>query len=399
MLPFSDKGAKNLEFERVKVKLADKRDYYEVLGVDKNSSEDEIKKAYRKLAKKYHPDLNPGDKASEQKFKEVNEAYDVLSDQSKRSKYDQFGHGGMDSGYGSGGYSYYSESPFGSDIDLGDIFGSFFGGFGGTRTRRDSRVRGSDIEITVNISFLEAAKGCIRKIAYERIETCSKCSGSGAKPGTSLKTCSTCGGKGQIVMNQRTPFGIMQTSRTCERCGGAGTIIEFPCDHCSGKGRIHAKTEIEVNIPAGVSNKQILNVTGKGNAGKNGAESGDLHLYINVASHPIFERRDYDVWCDIPITFSQAALGADIIVPTIEGKVECHIREGTQNSDVFKLKGKGIPKLHGRGKGDQFVKVHIEVPKNLTSLQQKALKEFEYTLTEKNYQKRKSFFDRIKELF
>ena len=399
MLPCSDKGARNLEFERVKMKLADKRDYYEILGVNKNSSEDEIKKAYRRLAKKYHPDLNPGDKESEQKFKEVNEAYDVLSDQSKRSKYDQFGHAGTDPNYGAGGYSYYSESPFGSDIDLGDIFGSFFGGFGGARTRPNSRVRGSDIEMTVNISFLEAAKGCTRKIAYERIESCDKCSGTGAKPGTSPKTCAACGGKGQIVMNQRTPFGIMQTSRTCERCGGTGKTIEIPCGRCGGQGRVRAKTEIEVNIPAGVSSKQILNVAGKGNAGKNGAEPGDLHLYINVAPHSIFKRRDYDVWCDIPITFSQAALGADIIVPTIEGKVECHVREGTQNGDVFKLKGKGIPKLHGRGNGDQFVKVHIEVPKNLTSVQQKALKEFENTLTEKNYQKRKSFFDRIKELF
>lgn len=382
-----------------------KRDYYDVLGVSKGASDDEIKKAYRKLAKKYHPDLNQGDKTAEQKFKEVNEAYDVLSDKTKRGRYDQFGHAGTDPNFGGGGAGgfggYYSGSPFGDDIDLGDIFGSFFGGFGGGRSRRDSNAprRGSDVEVTVNISFLEAAKGCTKKIFYEHVDSCSKCSGTGAKPGTSSKTCAACGGKGQITMNQKTPFGIMQTSRTCEKCGGSGTVIESPCEFCGGRGKVRSKKEIEVNIPAGISSRQILNVSGRGDAGKNGGEPGDLHLYINVAAHPFFERRDYDVWCEIPITFSQAALGADVLVPTIDGKVECHIHEGTQNGDVFKLKGKGIPKLHGRGNGDQYVKVHIEVPRNLTSYQKKALGEFENTLSEKNYQKRKSFFDRIKNLF
>ncbi len=384
--------------------MPEKRDYYDVLGVSKGASEDEIKKAYRKLAKKYHPDLNPGDKTAEQKFKEVGEAYDVLSDKSKRSRYDQFGHAGTDPNYGggsSGGYSYYSESPFGSDIDLGDIFGSFFGGFGGGRTRRDGNAprRGSDVEITVNISFLEAAKGCKKKISYNNIDTCKKCGGSGARPGTSPKTCSICGGRGQVTVNQRTPFGMMQTTRTCDSCHGSGKIIDSPCMDCGGNGKVRLNKEIEVSIPAGISNNQILNVSGKGDAGRNGGEHGDLHLYINVAPHPVFERKDYDVWCEIPITFSQAALGADIVVPTIDGKVECHVHEGTQNGDIFKLKGKGIPKLHGRGCGDEFVKVHIEVPKNLTSYQRKALNEFEKTLTEKNYQKRKSFFDRIKNLF
>lgn len=402
MLPFSDEGAVYLNFERVNVNLSDKRDYYEVLGVNKNSTEDEIKKAYRKLAKKYHPDLNPNDKSAEQNFKEVNEAYDVLSDKSKRSRYDQFGHAGTDPNYGQGsggGYGFYSDSPFGADIDLGDIFGSFFGGFGGSRGRQERYSRGADIEIAVNISFLEAAKGCSKKISYDCIEKCTVCSGSGAKAGTSPKTCSTCGGKGQVVVSQRTPFGIMQTTRTCEKCGGTGEIIDSPCTNCGGKGRLRNKKEIEVNIPAGISNHQILNVSGKGNAGKHGAPSGDLHLYINVAPHPVFERKDYDVWCEIPITFSQAALGADIVVPTIDGKVECHVHAGTQNGDVFKLKGKGIPKLHGRGTGDQFIKVHIEVPKNLNVSQQKALREFENSLSDKNYQKHKSFFDRIKSLF
>lgn len=382
--------------------MSEKRDYYEVLGVNKNASADEIKKAYRRLAKQYHPDLNPGDKTSEQKFKEVNEAYDVLSDQSKKSRYDQFGHAGTDPNYGggSGGYGYYSENPFGADFDLGDIFGSFFGGFGGARSSRyDGPRRGTDVEVSLNISFLEAAKGCTKKVSYENIDTCSKCSGTGAKHGTSAKTCGACGGRGQTVISQRTPFGTMQTTRTCDRCGGAGKVIETPCEHCAGKGRVRTRKEIEVNVPAGVNNKQILNVSGRGNAGKNGAESGDLHIYINVESHPVFERKEYDVWCEVPITFSQAALGANIVVPTIDGKVEYQIHKGTQNGDIFKLKGKGIPKLHGRGNGDQFVKVHIEVPKSLTMSQEKLLREFEETLTEKNYQRRRSFFDRIRGLF
>ena len=381
--------------------MSEKRDYYEVVGVDKNSSEDEIKKAYRKLAKKYHPDLNPGDETAEMKFKEVSEAYDVLSDKTKKARYDQFGHASTDPNYGaSGGYNYYSENPFGADIDLGDIFGSFFGGFGGGRSKYSNvSRRGTDVEITVNISFIEAAKGCRKKINYEKIETCRKCSGTGAKEGTSPKKCTTCNGLGQVVVNQRTPFGVMQTSRTCSSCGGSGKIIETPCTACAGNGRVRNKKEIEINIPAGIDSKQILNVSGQGNAGKNGAESGDLHIYINVASHPVFERKDYDVWCDVPITFSQAALGADIVVPTIDGKVEYHVHEGTQNGDVFKLRGKGIPKLHGRGCGDQFVKVHIEVPRNLSASQKKALSEFENALTEKNYQKRRSFFDRLRNLF
>ncbi len=261
--------------------MAEKRDYYEVLGLNKNASEDDIKKAYRKLAKKYHPDLNQGDKSAEQKFKEVSEAYDILSDKTKKAQYDQFGHAGTDPGYGGGrsGYSYYSESPFGPDIDLGDIFSSFFGGFGGGRSSRystNASRRGADVEITLSISFLEAAKGCVKKIVYDHIENCGSCAGSGAKKGTSPKTCSACGGLGQVVVNQHTPFGVMQTSRTCSKCFGAGKIIESPCPDCSGKGRIRAKKEIEVNIPAGVSSKQILNVTERGDAGKNGGEAGDL---------------------------------------------------------------------------------------------------------------------------
>ncbi len=384
--------------------MSGKRDYYEVLGVTKGASDDEIKKAYRKVAKKYHPDLNPGDKEAEQKFKEANEAYDILSDKTKKARYDQFGHAGTDPNYGgghSGGYSYYGGNPFGDDFDLGDIFGSFFGGFGGGRTRRNSNAprQGSDVEVTINISFLEAAKGCAKKIVYNHIENCKSCNGSGAKKGTEPKNCGTCGGSGHVVINQRTPFGVMQTTRTCDSCGGKGKIIDNPCPNCSGKGKARERKEIEINIPAGVSSKQILNVSGRGDAGINGGPAGDLHVYINVEKHPVFERKDYDVWCEIPITYAQAALGSDIIVPTIDGKVQYHIHEGTQNGDIFRLKGKGIPKLHGHGTGDEFVKIHIEVPRSLSENQKKALSDFEKSLTEKNYQKRKSFFDRIKSLF
>lgn len=386
-------------------RLSEKRDYYEVLGVGKDASDDEIKKAYRKLAKKYHPDLNPGDKTAEQNFKEANEAYDVLSDKTKRSNYDQFGHAGADQNYGGGAgeYGYYGGNPFGDDIDLGDIFSSFFGGFGGSggRNRRHSNAphRGSNVEITLNISFLEAAKGCSKKISYDCTETCKSCSGTGAKSGSVPKKCATCGGSGQVVINQRTPFGVMQTVRTCENCHGQGKVNDNPCLTCGGQGKNKVRKQIEVNIPSGINNKQILNVTNRGNAGTNGGEPGDLHVYVNVSPHSIFERKDYDVWCSVPITYTQAALGADITVPTIDGKVQYHIHEGTQNGDVFKLKGKGIKKLHGYGVGDEYVKVHIEVPKNLTETQRGLLRDFEKSLTEKNYQKRKSFFDRLKELF
>lgn len=384
--------------------MPEKKDYYEVLGVNKSASDDEIKKAYRKLAKKYHPDLNPGDKTAEQNFKEVNEAYDVLSDKTKKARYDQFGHAGTDPNYGgggAGGYSYYGGSPFGDDIDLGDIFSSFFGGFGGGRSRSRSNMprRGSDVECEINISFLEAAKGCTKKVAYYSVDKCGECGGTGARKGTSPKVCTACGGRGHVVVNQRTPFGVMQTSRTCDKCHGEGKIIENPCPTCSGKGRVRKRKEIEVNIPAGINSKQILNVPGRGNAGVRGGENGDLQIYVNVAQHSVFERKDYDVWCDVPITYSQAALGADITVPTIDGKVEYHIHEGTQNGDIFRLKGKGIPKLHGRGSGDQYVKVHVEVPRNLSEAQKGILRDFEKTLTEKNYQKRRTFFDRLKDLF
>ena len=313
--------------------MADKRDFYEVMGVPKNASEDEIKKAYRKKAKQYHPDLNPGDKEAETKFKEVNEAYEVLSDKEKRARYDQFGHAGVDPNFGAGAGG---GSPFGEDIDLGDIFSSFFGGFGGGSRRQNPNAprRGADTETVINISFEEAAKGCTKQVTYQNVDTCKECGGSGAQKGTSPKTCPTCNGSGQVRINQRTPFGVMQTARTCDRCGGTGKIIENPCRACSGNGRVRTNKTVEVNIPAGINDDQVLNVARHGNAGINGGPAGDLHVYVNVRPHPIFERKGDDVWCEMPLTFTQAALGAEVTVPTLDGKVSYSVHEGTQPGDV-----------------------------------------------------------------
>lgn len=376
--------------------MADKRDYYEVLGVEKSASDDEIKKAYRQAAKKYHPDLHPGDKEAEEKFKEVNEAYEVLSDKEKKARYDQFGHAGVDPNYGAGG----AGSPFGQDIDFGDIFSSFFGGFGGRRSANPNAPRrGSDIETQLYISFEEAAKGCKKTVQYQAVSTCKDCNGTGAQKGTSPKTCSACGGRGQVTINQRTPFGVVQTSRPCDACKGRGKIIETPCRTCNGRGQVRRKKTVEVNIPAGINDDQVLNVSGHGNSGTNGGPAGDLHVYIGIRPHPIFERRGDDVWCDLPITFTQAALGATVTVPTLDGKASYDIHEGTQPGDIFKLKGKGVQHLGSKGRGDQYVKVVIEVPKNLNSKQKQLIREFDSAVSEKNYQKRKGFMDKLKDIF
>ena len=382
--------------------MADKRDYYEVLGLSKSASVDEIKKAYRKLAKQYHPDLNPGDKSAEAKFKEVNEAYEVLSDSDKKARYDQFGHAGVDPNFGAS--AGYSGNPFGQDIDLGDIFGSFFGGgfsggFSGRKANPNAPRRGSDTEAVVNITFDEAAKGCKKQVSYQNIETCSECKGSGAESGSSPKTCPTCNGTGQVRINQRTPVGSIQTTRTCDRCHGRGKVIEKPCKKCNGNGRVRVKKTIEVNIPAGIKDDQILNVTAKGNSGINGGPAGDLHVYVNIKPHELFERKGDDIWCELPVTFTQAALGYEVSVPTLDGKVSYSLREGTQPGDVFKLKGKGMPHLGGRGRGDQYVKITIEVPRNLSQKQREILKEFDTHASEKNYQRRTSFFDKLKNMF
>lgn len=378
--------------------MADKRDYYEVLGVQKGASDDEIKKAYRACAKKYHPDLHPGDKECEEKFKEVNEAYEVLSDSDKKARYDQFGHAGVDSNYGAGAGG--AGSPFGQGIDIDDIFSSFFGGFGGRHSNNaNAPMRGSDIETTVYISFEEAAKGCKQTINYSCVTTCDDCHGTGAQPGTSPKTCSSCGGSGRVTINQRTPFGVVQTQRTCDACHGRGKIVDNPCKKCGGSGKQRRNKTVDVTIPAGIKDQQILNVSGRGNSGTNGGPAGDLHVYVNVRPHPVFERRGDDVWCEVPITFTQAALGADVVVPTLDGKVSYTVREGTQPGDVFRLKGKGIQRLGGRGRGDQYVRVTVEVPKNLNGKQKELIKQLDGATGDKNYAKRRNFFDKIKKMF
>ena len=384
----------------------EKRDYYEVLGVDKSVSDDELKKAYRKMAKKYHPDLNPGDKQAEQKFKEVNEAYEVLSDKEKRARYDQFGHAGVDPNFGAGGaggaYGGGFTGDFGDLGDLGDIFSSFFGGgfgTGGRRANPNAPRRGNDTAASVNLSFEEAAKGCRKTVKVTKIENCKECGGSGAEKGTTAKTCPVCHGSGQVSSAQRTPFGVMQTQKVCDNCHGSGKIIDKPCHVCAGKGRIRHTVEQTVDIPAGIDDGQIINVRGGGDAGANGGPSGDLRINVNVRPHPIFERDGYDVYCEIPITFAQAALGAEVVVPTLDGKVKLNIHEGTQPGDEFKLRGKGVQRLKYSGRGDQYVKVAVEVPKELTKAQKDKLKEFESLCGEKNYKKRKSFTDKIKDFF
>lgn len=382
--------------------MADKRDYYEVLGVQKGASVDEIKKAYRQTAKKYHPDLNPGDKEAEARFKEANEAYEVLSDENKRARYDQFGHAGVDPNYGGGGAGGFGGGfDFGDMGDLGDIFGSFFGGGFGSSRRQNPNAprRGSDTAARVSIDFVEAAKGCEKEITVARVENCTECGGTGAAKGTSPKTCPHCNGRGHVSVSQRTPFGVVQTQRPCDQCHGTGKVIDSPCHACDGKGKVRRNKKIKVNIPAGIDDGQVLNVRGQGNVGSNGGPSGDLQLEITVRPHPLFERDGYDVWCEIPLTYTQAALGAEITVPTLDGKISYKVHEGTQPGDIFKFKGKGIQRVNSYGKGDHFVKVTVEVPKGLNSKQKKLLEELDSTLNEKNYAKRKSFFEKIKEGF
>ena len=382
----------------------EKRDYYEVLGVSKTASDDEIKKAYRKLAKKYHPDLNPGDKEAEQKFKEANEAYEVLSDSTKRARYDQFGHAGVDPNYGAGAPGGGFGGGFGGfDMgDLGDIFEGFFGGGFGSSRRANPNAprRGGDLQTSCTISFFEACKGVKREISIQRMETCSDCHGTGCEPGHSAQTCPDCHGTGQVRVTQRTPLGSMTSSRPCSRCGGKGKIVTNPCKKCNGNGRIRVTKKIEVSIPAGIDDGQTLAVRGQGDSGINGGPAGDLHVTVSVRPDTLFKRDGYDIWCEIPLTYMQAALGDELTVPTIDGKVKYTIPEGTQPGTVFRLRGKGVQNLNGRGRGDQYVEVTVEVPKGLSKAQKDALKNFDRLLTdEKQYTKRKGFFDKVKEMF
>lgn len=376
-----------------------KRDYYEVLGVQKGAAEQEIKKAYRKLAKANHPDLNPGDAAAEARFKEINEAYEVLSDSTKRARYDQFGFAGVDPSYGGGGGGF--GGGFSGDFDfgdLGDIFGSFFGGgFGGGSARnRNGPQRGESLRMGLTITFEEAAFGCEKEVSLDRVEQCETCGGSGAAPGTSPETCSNCGGSGTVQQRRQTPMGVFATTSACPRCGGRGKIISSPCSSCNGSGQTRKRKTVKVSIPAGIDNGQIVSLRGQGNAGKNGGPAGDLQIVITVQPHQLFQRDGSNVYCDAPITFTQAVLGGELEIPTIDGKVKYDIPEGTQTGTTFRLRGKGIPNVNGRGRGDQYVTVHIETPRSLTREQKEALRKFSDTLKEQNYKERKSFFEKFK---
>ena len=375
-----------------------KRDYYEVLGVQKGASEEEIKKAYKKMARKYHPDLNPGDKDAEEKFKEVNEAYEVLSDSEKKARYDQFGFAGVDPNFGAGGGGYGGGAGFDFG-DLGDIFGSFFGGgFGGGQTRRNPNApqRGESIRMNLTISFEEAAFGCEKELELDRYESCETCHGSGAAPGTSPETCPDCGGSGVVQTRRQTPMGVFASTAPCSRCGGRGKIIKEPCKDCRGSGMVRRRRKIQASVPAGIDNGQTISIRGQGHAGKNGGPAGDLLVTITVRPHELFRREGTSVLCEAPITFPQAVLGAELEIPTIDGKVKYDIPEGTQSGTPFRLKGKGIPALNGRGRGDQYVTVYIETPRNLNREQKEALKKFAEAVGENNYEERKSFFRKFK---
>ena len=390
--------------------MAEKRDYYEVLGIGKNATDAEIKSAYRKLAKKYHPDLNPGNKEAEEKFKEVNEANDVLSDPQKRQRSDQFGFAGVDPNYaaanggGAGGFG----GGFGG-VDLGDIFGDIFGGgfgggfsgFGGGSSTRTANVprKGHDIQASVILTFEEAAHGCSKKITINRQDTCPDCGGTGAAKGTSPETCPDCGGRGYVVTQQRTPFGVMQSQQPCSHCGGRGTIIRNPCKTCRGTGKTAARKSLEINIPAGIDDDQNIALRGQGDAGSNGGPAGDVIVHVTVKADPMFERDGYDVTIHVPITFSQAVLGDDVEVPTVDGRIVQHIPEGTQSGTKFRLRGQGIQYLNGRGRGDQYVIVDVEIPKKVTRAQREALKAFEDSMKEDNYEKRKGFFKNLRDRF
>lgn len=383
--------------------MADKRDYYEVLGVQKGASEEEIKKAYKKAARENHPDLHPENvEECEEKMKEINEAYAVLSDPEKRQRYDQFGHeavGGADGFGGMGGMGGFT----GGYGDMGDIFDNLFGGIfgGGTSSRANAANaprRGKDINTGINISFMEACMGKSQEISIGHMEKCQPCNGSGSENGAT-EICPDCHGRGSIKVTQQTPIGAFSSTRPCPHCSGKGNVIKNPCQKCRGAGRVRVQKKVSLTVPAGIDDGQTLRVSGEGDCGINGGPAGNLNVSVTVRPHPIFTREGYDIHCEIPITYAQAVMGDEITVPTIDGNVKFNIPEGTQNGTRTRLKGKGVKHLQRDQRGDQYVRVYIEVPKNLGKKQKELLREFEGSLTDKNYAKKKSFFDKMKDLF
>ena len=373
-----------------------KKDFYEVLGLQKGATEDEIKKAFRKLAVKYHPDKNQGDKVSEEKFKEINEAYQVLTDPQKKAQYDQYGTTDMNGGFegNAGGFDFNNMGGF------GDIFDTFFGGGGFSNgRRRGGPEKGSDLEASINLTFEEAIFGVEKEISINRNETCSNCNGSGSKPGTSPKTCDKCGGTGQIKVERNTPLGSFVSMNTCDKCGGKGKIISEPCTVCRGNGKQRKQRKIKINIPAGVDTGNVMPLRGQGENGSNGGPSGDLYINIRVSNHSKFKRKGNDIYLDEHVSFSRAAFGTELKVPTVDGDVKYNLPEGTQPGAVFRLKGKGVPRVNGHGRGDQYVTIIVEVPKTLNEKQKNALRAFMEASGESLDDNKKSFVNKIKDNF
>lgn len=374
--------------------MADKRDYYEVLGLQKNATESEIKKAYLGMAKKYHPDKNPGDKEAEAKFKEANEAYSVLSDADKRSQYDQFGHSAFEAGggAGAGGFGGFG----GGGFDFGDIFSSFFGGGGASSARRQNMpIEGDDVFTRITLSFEEAVFGCKKDITFNRVEACGDCEGSGAQKGSKVDTCAQCRGTGRVTVQQRTMLGMMQTQQTCSACRGKGKIILSPCKNCKGAGYVKLTKNMTVTIPEGIGEGQRVVLRGQGSAGRNGGANGDLVIEVHIRPHAFFEREGNHIYCEIPISFTEAALGADIEIPTLEGKQSYHIPDGTQPGTAFTLRGKGVPDLHSKRRGDLIITVNVEVPKNLSNEQKKLLQDFAKASGKDASEKRTGFLKKL----
>lgn len=397
--------------------MADKRDYYEVLGVDKGADDATLKKAYRKLAKKYHPDVNPGDAEAEAKFKEATEAYTILSDPDKRKQYDQFGHaafenGGGGAGGGFGGFDF-------SGADMGDIFGDIFGDLfgGGGRSRRGANngpMKGANLRARVNITFEEAVFGCEKELEIMLKDECTSCHGTGAKPGTSPVTCPKCNGEGQIVYTQQSMFGMVRNVQTCPECHGTGKVIKDKCPDCRGTGYTSSRKKIQVSVPAGIDNGQSIRIREKGEPGTNGGPRGDLLVEVNVARHPIFQRQDMNIFSTAPITYAQAALGGPVRISTVDGEVEYQVKPGTQTDTRIRLKGKGVPSLRNKNvRGDHYITLVVQVPTNLNEEAKEALRKFDEACgnrpssekndssekTEKPEKKKKSFMDKLKETF
>lgn len=389
--------------------MADKRDYYEVLGVEKGASADEIKKAYRKLAMKYHPDRNPGDKAAEEKFKEVGEAYEVLSDDDKRARYDQYGFAGVDpnyaagaggAGFGGAGFGGFNGAGFGGFGDFGDIFSDLFGGGGSARrSGASSARRGENIMTRLDLTFEEAAFGCDKEVSAPRIENCAVCNGTGSADGN-VETCPKCHGTGQEQVIQNFMGMQMRSTAPCSQCGGKGKVIKNPCSTCKGKGKVRRTNKVLVKIPAGVNEGQSVRVRGAGNVGTGGAPNGDLLAEVHIKPHKLFKRREFDVYCEVPISFAQAALGAEIEVPTLDGKVTYTIPEGTQTGREFVLRGKGIPQVgNPKLRGDHHFTVVVETPTKLTNEQKELLRQFDGTVSKNVTPKRKGFQDILNDFF